>query len=79
MHAVAVGWYWSIVQILDIEKSRSWREAKIHTGNLGGTSKKVKVFIRFFDQCTNISMETVARKTFLTGCSMHCDDNNYVP
>ena len=70
MHAVAVGWYWSIVQILDIEKSRSWREAKIHTEDAHPRNSKC---LRFFDQYTNISMETVARKTCLTGCSMHCD------
>ena len=67
MHAVAVGWYWSIVQILDIEKSRSWREAKIHTGDAHPRNSKC---LRFFDQCTNISMETVARKTCSTECSL---------
>ena len=64
MHAVAVGWYWSFVQILDIEKSRSWREAKIHTEDAHPRNSKC---LRFFDQYTNISMETVTRKTYLTG------------
>ena len=63
MHAVAVGWYWSIVQILDIEKSRSWREAKIHTEDAHPRNSK---YLRFFDQYTNISMETVARKKHIS-------------